>query len=519
MYYIGVFNDIDSQGMARGTANMPQRLVTEKKKLGRNDLCSCGSGKKYKHCCLANTVSADALWSSVNAASQELTGLLMDFAKRFVHDLEDAWEDFHFGEPDTDYLDARNMDEIFMPYFLYRWRDPREPDPGNTRQPGTIATSFLLERGHTLTQMQTQLLRLCMQQPITFYDVLESRPGQGMLLREIFTGREYDVRERSASRTLNTGDILYAQMSPLEGLTTMAFCAPMPIPPRMKSMIVAQRMTLQSFGRKRKKPRVFSTDDLLDFEEDFRELYLEIGDRLNAPPVLHNTDGEPLEMHTMKFELRLSPADAFDLLAPLLAGVREKEDVLAENEYNASNEPRTITFDWYKKGNKKMKSWDNTILGHLKLSPGLLVADVNSRKRAEKLRSEIENRLRLGVVHKETLVQTAKDLLDKVRHMPPERQHEDEHAKLMKDPAAQAVLRDFLQKETDLWIHKKLPALGGRTPLQAVKDPDMREIVESLLLDFERHAATSYPPGAAPDFSATRKRLGIPDRKSVKINQ
>jgi hypothetical protein len=111
-------------------------------------------------------------------------------------------------------------------------------------------------------------------------------------------------------------------------------------------MIIAQRAILQSIGRKRKKPRVFSTDELLEFEEDFRELYLEIVDRMNAPPVLQNTDGDPLEMHTMKFELRLTPADAFDLLAPLLAGVREKEGVLAENEEGASGEPGTIAFAW-----------------------------------------------------------------------------------------------------------------------------------------------------------------------------
>jgi hypothetical protein len=506
------------KALARRTGNMPQRFATEK--LGRNDLCSCGSGKKYKHCCLANTVSADAFWSSANSASHELTKLLIAFAyERFAPDIEDAWEDFHFGVTDSDYAPGNDFETIFMPYFLYRWRDLMDPDSGDTWQPGIIATSFLEEKGRTLTQMQTQLLFLCMHQPITFYDVLESRPGQGMLLRETFTGREYDVRERSASRTLNAGDILYAQMSPVEGLTTMAFSAPWPIPPRMKSMIVAQRVMLQSIGKKRKKPRVFSTDDLLEFEEDFRELYLEIVDRLSAPPVLQNTDGEPLEMHTMKFELRLSPADAFDLLAPLLAGVREKEDVLAENEYGASDEPGTIAFAWYKKGNKKMKSWDNTILGHLKLSPGLLVADVNSRTRAEKLRREIENRLRLGVIHKETSVQTSEDMLEKVRHMPPEHRQQDAQAELMKDPAAQAVLRDFLQKETDAWIHKKLPALGGRTPLQAVKDPDLREIVESLLLDFERLAATDYPPGTVPDFSEIRKRLGVPVRKGVKISQ
>jgi uncharacterized protein with von Willebrand factor type A (vWA) domain len=142
------------------------------------------------------------------------------------------------------------------------------------------------------------------------------------------------------------------------------------------------------------------------------------------------------------------------------------------------------------------------------------VADVNSRRRAEKLRWEIENRLRLGAVHKETQVQTSEDLLEKARRMPPEqRQEKAAQAKLLKDPAVLAGLRGFLQKETDAWIHKKLPALGGRTPLQAVKNPDLREIVESLLLDFERHAATSYPPGTAPDFSAIRKRLGVPVRK------
>lgn len=111
-------------------------------------------------------------------------------------------------------------------------------------------------------------------------------------------------------------------------------------------------------------------------------------------------------------------------------------------------------------------------------------------------------------------------MLEQVRRKPPDRRQESAaQDKLLKDPAALEVLRDFLQKETDAWVRKKLPALGGRTPLQAVKDPDLREIVESLLLDFERHAETDFPPGAAPDFSAIRKRLGVPLRKGVKIIQ
>ena len=34
--------------------------MSEKEKTGRNDACPCGSGKKYKHCCLSNPGSLTA---------------------------------------------------------------------------------------------------------------------------------------------------------------------------------------------------------------------------------------------------------------------------------------------------------------------------------------------------------------------------------------------------------------------------------------------------------------------------
>jgi hypothetical protein len=37
---------------------------------------------------------------------------------------------------------------------------------------------------------------------------------------------------------------------------------------------------------------------------------------------------------------------------------------------------------------------------------------------------------------------------------------------------------------TNKWPSIKLPALGGKTPLQAVKNSDGREMVEALLADF-----------------------------------
>ncbi|MCC5890622.1 MAG: SEC-C domain-containing protein [Alkalibacterium sp.] len=39
-------------GYSVSTGTSPDRDSSQRKKLGRNDPCHCGSGKKYKKCCL-----------------------------------------------------------------------------------------------------------------------------------------------------------------------------------------------------------------------------------------------------------------------------------------------------------------------------------------------------------------------------------------------------------------------------------------------------------------------------------
>ena len=51
-----------SEGFAGGDGSQPKvkkPVVNKTAKVGRNDPCPCGSGKKYKKCCGANTASAD----------------------------------------------------------------------------------------------------------------------------------------------------------------------------------------------------------------------------------------------------------------------------------------------------------------------------------------------------------------------------------------------------------------------------------------------------------------------------
>jgi hypothetical protein len=63
-----------------------------REKTGRNDPCPCGSGKKYKHCCLeTQSLSEQSVWQRQHDVSERLTADLLRFAKRrFGDDLFDA---------------------------------------------------------------------------------------------------------------------------------------------------------------------------------------------------------------------------------------------------------------------------------------------------------------------------------------------------------------------------------------------------------------------------------------------
>ena len=51
----------------------------------------------------------------------------------------------------------------------------------------------------------------------------------------------------------------------------------------------------------------------------------------------------------------------------------------------------------------------------------------------------------------------------------------------------------------------------NRTPAKAVQDPDGKEIVEALLLEWERDADEGrFPGGIRPDVNFVRKLLNLP---------
>jgi hypothetical protein len=353
--------------------------------------------------------------------------------------------------------------------------------------------------------MDRQFLAQVTTQPVSFYEVLWCKPGERMSLRDVLTGGETEVIEHSATQTVREGDIIYGQVWHVAGLAVLGCSAPFCIPPRWKANVIGLRKRLRK--KIARQHRELSADDLIRYEDDVRETYLNIRDALHTPPRLCNTDGDPLVFHTLTFRIG-SPGVAFEALASWAWG-RPKAELLSAAELDEDGAIRSVELDWIKKGNRKIRSWDNTILGHIKICGHTLIAEVNSKERAERLRKEIEKRLGILATHQSTTAQT----LEEMRKNSPQkaaRAEDDDAEDLLRDPEARKQWQEMLQKQVEDWVHEKVPLLGGRTPMQAVRDFDGKEIVESLLRDWERRGEKGvYPGNIRPDINAVRRLLNL----------
>jgi hypothetical protein len=138
--------------------------------------------------------------------------------------------------------------------------------------------------------------------------------------------------------------------------------------------------------------------------------------------------------------------------------------------------------------------------------------EVNSEKRAATIRKEIERRLGILATHQGTVTQRPEATVEKAmrRRTPPSSACEVGSEGLSAEPELSQQMREEVQRHFENWIFQKVPALGGRTPLEAVADADGKEIVESLLLDWERQTETMSSPGVFhPDINAIRRLLQL----------
>ncbi len=481
-------------------------------KVGRNDICPCGSGKKHKKCCLATTHLAQVDELSYRRyldIEYKLIAQLFRHAEEVFGptSIEEAWAEFHCWDHPEDYDPESPMNQIFGPFFLYSWEiDPAGTDCDMALDGKTIAESFLEKHRRKLSKEEIEILEAANRRAFAFFEITDVDPGKGFMVRNLLTEVEYDVTERSASRYAKCGDVIFGALFEVNGRYKTLAMSPYLLSPLSIQKLIDVRKALQ----KRVKTKKLTDAQVSEFDIELRDVFFSLLKPLLNPqmPKLCNTDGDPLVLQTLHFEIE-SPDCAFAKLKSLAEAVMTDDDLRSDVKLK-NGEIYEAEIPWFKKGKGKAPRESGTVLGRVKIIGRKMTVDVNSDKRATTIRKKIESALGKQVKFITKVITSVEGNMRR----PPEtnRRKSSEIPLDQLPPAALEAAKKMAHQHWEKWHDNKIPALNGMTPKQAAKTKEGRELLNALLHSYERNAGRVTNETTKlfqPDIHELRRKLGL----------
>src|SRR6266404_108419 len=477
-------------------------------KTGRNDPCPCGSGKKYKRCCLnlktpVSRFISDPKLRMLREAEGKVVGLALSYARKVygVDFLEVAWDEY---SPDGGpMMDAPEFDTSFIPWALFNFV-PEEVYQISYLLDGLPVAELLLSQAEFLDEYERAVMWQISDQPCSFFVVQSVDPGAALTLLDIFTLEEFVVKERRASMSLKPGTVIYTRIISVEDTSIMVGLSCEVFPPAVRRSLIDLREEV--FGVDSKVER----DELHMCDELFRITYFDLKHHVPEAPELenYNFDGELVVPITLSYELRCSPHEAFEKLCSL--SIFDAGSIKDGAEYAQDGGLLKASFTWMVECKTANPVWINAVLGKIEIDGEQLTIGVDSRERAERIESEVEKRLGGDAVLTNWVEESIADLQEKRfgREEPEqERKREEENQRIQALPEMQEQVKETVARYYELWVDQPVPSLRGKTPREAAKTPVGRELLETLLAEIE-HMSSEIEDILRPDIKSLRKRLG-----------
>lgn len=387
--------------------------------LGRNERCWCGSGRKFKACHLGRA-ERPALPDRVAWLMRKAVAYTERRGGEVVEDIIELAE-LRAGSDDPDAVERALRDPTVIDVALVElgWFE-----------------RFLAERGPLLPDDEALLAQAWTLVERTVYEVTEVEAGAGLRVRDLRTGDDVDVRERTFSRAARVGMLLCGRAVP-DGVSHQFVGGLFSVPPGTERDLI----------------------DILD-DEDGYELMSFLGGWAR-PPRLATREGEVSVDCRAVLEIE-DPAAARAVL-----------DRHYEAEDDGTDAARWVElFDLYGDGEERV------LRATLVLENERLEVTTMSEERLDRV---------LGLLAAE--LPSAKVVSDARRPLDAETMRETPAGSVAPfddedSPALRAALEEIRDRFERRWCDEPVPALGGLTPRAAAADVTRREEVVRLLASF-----------------------------------
>ncbi|MFQ6059058.1 MAG: SEC-C metal-binding domain-containing protein [Anaerolineae bacterium] len=180
-------------------------------KVGRNDPCPCGSGKKYKHCHLKLEREAHSEAFLLERAQATLYDRIVDFSRdrQDIVDFTSAFDLYWNGRYSVEEPEALSRVQIarFLDWYLFDYQTSQDKK--------RIIELFAETQGDTLPPLERELLTEW--QTGTRFGLYEVASLNGTVhLRDLLRGDEAQARQ-VLGIPLGEGDVLLARLLPVRG--------------------------------------------------------------------------------------------------------------------------------------------------------------------------------------------------------------------------------------------------------------------------------------------------------------
>ncbi|HYU16039.1 MAG TPA: SEC-C domain-containing protein [Candidatus Acidoferrum sp.] len=445
---------------------------------GRNDPCPCGSGLKYKKCCLGKEAASPAVFTP--AERQSALEHLFRFSRR--PELEPAHAAAH-GDFWTGWMARRSEDELkeamrleqsgtaYLEWFVFDFGLPSGR---------TVTEEFLARERGRLRSGEIRYLERMRLTHWRLYEVARVRHEEGLDLVDLWTRERLRVQERLATRQLIQWDLVAARV----------VLGPAGVPvldgvPYLYPAIAREDVLTRLRRAHRRFKRGLPTGDLAAFFKShgmlFHHLWLDHV-ALRPLPSLVTAEGDQLLLARVVFDVIDREA-----LGAALAG---RPDLERQDDGS---------YVWLEDTGEFRRG-----LGTFAPKGDRLVLEAISRERAERGRAMIEALARGSVRHRATAFEDASQALKRPHPRAPEPSDVP--------PEVQAeVVGSFYEQHYRKWVDTALPALAGRTPREAARLKSVRPKLIALLKGMENAAERQRREGRpAYDFTWMWEELGLP---------
>jgi hypothetical protein len=407
------------------------------------------------------------------------------YQERFKRDFEQALSLF-FG---MDVLKTRRLEAdeaqipAFQEWFFYDYV---------TYKGEHIIDLFAQEKGPTLPPAEAQMLEDWRQwNRYRLFEVLDVHPGQGVTVQDLISGEVLDIHDRSTSRQAQRWAVLLVRTLLTEGKMGLTGSGSM-LPPERKADVLAFAQDLWDEYQAENPGAALSEfyrEHGLDFHNYVKEL-------AKAPlPKIVTPEGHELVFSRARFAVtdaqavadRLNAAKEFDCAGP-------------DDEH-----PEALHYNWLERGRSQgpegLRSKLGGLLGRQRkevgggpdeesgyralgsvvLWPNRLELECMSRERLATGKALLSQILGQLITHRGDTFESVEQVMAKPEKQPGRKSP----APKIPPEVEAAVLQQFLDKHYATWPDIPLPALGGKTPRQAVRTPEGRKQVAEILKQLE----------------------------------